>query len=133
VRRRQFLSLAGVSVPLWALTLLDEALIRLPEPPGPVSASSVANSLRTCRALYGKARHADLVTSLPELLTTAHQLAESTGTPQAWATLASCYELATHTLSKLGSHESSRLAADRAVIYARLAQSPVATALATVR
>lgn len=131
VRRRQFLSLAGVSVPLWALTLLDEALIRLPEPAGPGSATSLANSLPSCRALYGKDRHTDLVTSLPALLTAAHQHTESTGSRQAWAMLASCYELATHTLSKLGSHESSRLTADRAVIYARLAESPVAVAVAT--
>lgn len=131
MHRRQFLAMAGLSVPVWALARLDESLTLMPDPPGPVSATAAADHLDRCRALYDKGRHTDLVTNLPDLLAAGHQHAESTGTPHSWATLASSYELATHILSNLGSHDSSRLTADRAVIYARHAESPVTIATAT--
>ncbi|HCT79064.1 MAG TPA: transcriptional regulator [Micromonosporaceae bacterium] len=96
-----------------------------------VSAATVASRLAEGRALYDNGRHTQLVARLPDLLAAAHQRAEAAAGPAMWATVASCYELATHALSKLGRHESSRLTADRAMTYARLSESAVAVALSS--
>lgn len=131
VHRRQFLTLATLSVPLWALTALDDSLAILPEPTTNPSATPVAARLRVCRAWYDSDHNTQLVAGLPELLAVAHRSAEDCDRPEAWANLAACYELATHTLSKLGRHQSSRLTADRAITFARRSQSPVAVGLAS--
>jgi hypothetical protein len=43
--------------------------------------------------------------------------------------VAACYDLATHALNKIGQHAASRLTADRAMAYARRADSPLAVAM----
>ncbi|TCO55691.1 helix-turn-helix domain-containing protein [Actinocrispum wychmicini] len=128
VLRSQFLILAGLTVPQWALAALDDALIVLPPTNGPVSGGDVTRRLAAGRALFDNDRHGQLVTALPDLLAAAHLHAEGTDLPSAWAICSSCYELATHTLAKLG-RPSCLMAADRATASARRTESPVVLAL----
>ncbi|MFC7586920.1 hypothetical protein ACFQYP_26695 [Nonomuraea antimicrobica] len=71
-----------------------------------------------------------LVDRLPGLLSVAHAVAEQDRGPSGYARLASCYELATDVLAKLGA-PARRITADRATAYARLSGSQVAMASAT--
>jgi hypothetical protein len=125
------LTMAGLSVPFWALAKLDDALAVLPDPGDGDPATTVSAKLSTGRALYDNGQHTRLVAVLPELLATAHRHAETTDHPTNWRVVASCYELATHALSKLGRLDASRLTADRAVTYAQRSESPVAVALSS--
>jgi transcriptional regulator with XRE-family HTH domain len=129
--RRQFLTLAGLTVPLRALAALDDALVVLPPTNRPVSCRDVTHGLATGRVLFDKDQHGQLVTALPDVLATAHQYIATTDRPLAWAPVASCYVLATHILSKLGRLPSSMVAADRGIHSARKTESPIAIATAT--
>ncbi|MDQ3578695.1 MAG: helix-turn-helix domain-containing protein, partial [Actinomycetota bacterium] len=132
VQRRQFLiTAAGVSVPHGLLTRLDDALVSLPQAPGPVTAKTVTTLLATSRALFDAANYTTLVAALPDLMAAAHEHADTTDDPAVLSRVAACYELATHTLDKIGRHQASRLTADRAMIYARQADSPLAIALSS--
>ena len=128
VQRRQFLATAGLTVPAWVLTRLDDALAALPEPTRPPTLGAVTTRLATARRLFDTGNHTQLVAELPDLLAAAHHLAETGGPAQA-ATVAACYELATHALNKIGHYPASRLTADRATTYARLSGSATAVAL----
>lgn len=130
VDRRQLLATAGLTIPAWVLTRLDDALAVLPEPTNPPSPATVTARLAAGRHLFDTGNHTQLVATLPDLLAAAHQLGD-TGDTEHYATVASCYELATHALSKIGRHPSSRLTADRAMTYAQLSGSPEAVALSS--
>jgi transcriptional regulator with XRE-family HTH domain len=132
VQRRQFLAAAaGIAVPQGLLARLDDALVCLPQAPGPVTAPTVAARLVASRALFDSARYTTLVAGLPDLLAAAHEHADTTDKQAALSIVAACYELATHTLDKIGHHQASRLTADRAMTYARRADSPLAVALSS--
>lgn len=132
VQRRQFLTAtAGITIPTGMLNRLDDALVALPSAPGPATAGSVAARLAASRALFDTASYTDLVAGLPDLLASAHELADATGEPAALTCVAACYELATHTLDKIGRRQASRLTADRSMIYARRSDSPLAVALSS--
>jgi hypothetical protein len=66
---------------------------------------------------------------LPDLLATAHADTAS-HEPAAYRRLTACYTLASETLNKAGAHEASRLTADRAIIFADLAESPLSKTVA---
>ncbi|ACU38393.1 helix-turn-helix transcriptional regulator [Actinosynnema mirum] len=128
VDRRAFLTLTGGAMSAGLLTGVGDALIRLPAPPARNSPTTVAALLERGRALFDQGRHARLVQALPTLLSAAHDLVD--GDRHGHRALSSCYQLATHTLDKVGAHEHSSRAADRAVTHARLSGSPTAQALA---
>lgn len=133
VQRRQFLiTAAGVAVPHRLLARLDDALVSLPQAPGPVTATTVTALLAGSRALFDAASYTALVAGLPDLLAAAHEHADATpDDPAALARVAASYELATHTLDKIGRHQASRITADRAMAHARRADSPLAMALSS--
>ena len=129
VQRRQFLvAVAGMAIPATALTRLDDALVALPAAAGPVSPTAVVARLGASRALYDTASYTALVAGLPDLLATAHEVADSSDDPAALGDVAACYDLATHVLNKIGRHQASRLTADRAMAYARRSESPLTVA-----
>ncbi|MDT0451130.1 helix-turn-helix domain-containing protein [Streptomyces hesseae] len=80
--------------------------------------------------LFDAGRHAQLLETLPTLLADAHAAAR-TGSQSAYATLSSCYSLVSRVLTKIGRYERSRLTADRALTYADLSGSAIATAEAS--
>lgn len=127
--RRQFLTIS-LAVPTWMLTRLDDALAVLPEPSAQPSTSSVAAKLAAGRRLYDAGKHIQLIAGLPSLLTATHYLATA-GNPTDYERVAAAYDLATHTLNKIGRHDASRLTADRAMLYARLSGSPLTVALSS--
>jgi transcriptional regulator with XRE-family HTH domain len=132
VQRRQFLATtAGLAFPHGVLHRLDDALAVLPAASGPVTAGTVTTRLAASQALFDRAQYTALVAGLPDLLASAHELADTGGAPTALATVAACYDLATHTLNKIGQHQASRLTADRGLNYARRADSPLALALSS--
>ncbi|GAA2679183.1 MULTISPECIES: hypothetical protein [Actinosynnema] len=128
VDRRGFLTLIGGAVSAGLLDRVGDALIALPPPPARNSPAAVAALLDRGRALFDRGRHGQLVQALPTLLAAAHELAG--GDRRGHRALASCYELATHTLDKVGALADAGRAADRAVTHARLSGSPAALALA---
>jgi transcriptional regulator with XRE-family HTH domain len=132
VQRRQFLvTAAGLTIPHGALRRLDDALVALPAAPGPVTAANVTARLAASQTLFDRAQYAALITGLPDLLAAAHELADTSTHPAAQGIVAACYDLATHTLNKIGQHPASRLTADRAMSYARRADSPLALAMSS--
>jgi hypothetical protein len=70
------------------------------------------------------------VAELPGLLAIAHEAAGRGRDPVAYTQLASCYDLATETLNKIGRYGASRITADRATASAGLSGSPIAMAAA---
>ncbi|MFB4271407.1 hypothetical protein [Nonomuraea sp. GTA35] len=74
--------------------------------------------------LFDRGELARLVAALPDLLAVAHKSVEQRPTPDAFIWAAACYGLATEALSRAGRQASSRLAADRAIMLARLSGSP---------
>jgi transcriptional regulator with XRE-family HTH domain len=129
VLRRQFLT-TSLTVPTWMLTMLDDALAILPEPSTQPLASSVEAKLTAGHRLFGTGNHIQLIAGLPDLLAAAHHLAAA-GNPADYDRVAACYDLATHTLNKIGRHYASRLTADRAMLYAHLSGSPLTVALSS--
>ena len=129
VQRRQFLiAAAGITIPTGVLTRLDDALVALPAASGPVTTGTVAARLAASHARFDTARYTALVAELPDLLAAAHELADATDVPAALSHVAASYALATRTLNKIGRYQASRLTADRAMAYARRADSPLAVA-----
>lgn len=136
VQRRDFLiaagvAAAGITVPHRLLVRLDDALVSLPQAPGPITLSTVTARLAAARAQFDVADYTALVAGLPDLLAAAHEHADTTDDPAALSRVAACYELATHTLNKIGHHQASRLTADRAMNYARRSDSPLAVAMSS--
>jgi transcriptional regulator with XRE-family HTH domain len=128
---RRTLITAGLAIPLAALAGMDDALAILPAPSSAATVPGVTHRLAHARKLFDAGDLARLTTGLPDLIAAAHHAAEHDHDPGAWAILASCYDLATGTLDKVGSYASSRVTADRATTYAALSGSPVAMAAAS--
>ncbi|EMF02261.1 helix-turn-helix transcriptional regulator [Streptomyces mobaraensis NBRC 13819 = DSM 40847] len=128
LRRRSLLAAAGTAVPLQLLAGIDEALAAPPEPHSPPA--SVAPRLARAHGLFDAGRHAQLLEALPALLADA-RAATAARTEATYATLSSCYSLASRVLTKIGHYERSRITADRAITYADLSGDPIATAAAS--
>ncbi|MEU3874078.1 MULTISPECIES: helix-turn-helix transcriptional regulator [Streptomyces] len=128
LRRRTLLTTAGVAGTLRLLAGIDDALAAIPSSPG--AAMPVPPRLTRAQALFDGGRHTELLETLPALLADAHD-ATRDGSPLAYATLSSCYALASRVLTKIGRYERSRLTADRALTYGDLSGSAIATAAAS--
>ena len=117
-------------MPLSLLTRLDDALALMPAADGQAATADVARQLAQARAWFDKADLARLIAGFPALLALAHEAAGRRGDPEAYVRLATCYDLATETLSKIGRYQASRITADRATTCAALSGSPIAMAAA---
>lgn len=128
--RRELLA-AGVAVSVTALGRFDNALAALPAPHQVPSPAGIDTRLRQARRLFDHGHLPRLLDELPDLLATAHDLADQGHhDPTDFARLSACYNLATDTMTKIGRRDTSRITADRATTYARLSGSPVARATA---
>jgi hypothetical protein len=125
MRRRTLLTVAGQAVPAHLVTRLDETLAVMPASDGP-DVDLGARLLRA-RGLFDAGEHARLLGVIPGLLAAGHAAARSRD-EVAYARLSSAYSLTTNVLTKIGRHPQSRITADRAVLYADLAGSPVSSA-----
>jgi transcriptional regulator with XRE-family HTH domain len=125
MRRRTVLA----TVPAGLLTRLDHALAVPGQPTAAARQLGAATQYRQARKLFDAGQLAQLIDAMPELLATAHADTASHD-PLAYAQLTACYTLASETLNKAGAHEASRLTADRAVIFADLAESPLSRTVA---
>lgn len=128
MRRRELLTAGGLAIPLRLLTRLDDALALLPTSAHANSPAEVSAQLADARRRFDSSDLARLVTDLPDLLAAAHETAEQVGNPAAHARLATCYDLATEALSKIGRYSSARITADRATTYAAMSDSPITMA-----
>jgi len=125
MRRRTLLA----AVPAGLLTRLDHTLAMPTQPTSAAQALGAAVQYRRVRKLFDAGQLAQLIAALPDLLATAHA-DTSTHEPAAYAQLTACYTLASESLNKAGVHEASRLTADRAIVFADLAESPLSRTLA---
>ncbi|WP_344885955.1 hypothetical protein [Nonomuraea antimicrobica] len=127
MRRRALLAAVGLSIPIHLIQKVDDVLAVPLEPEAPADHTEIAQQLQVARRQYDTSALSMLVAGLPALLTAARDMAERSGTPGGWALLASCYDLATDTMNKVGRPATARLTADRAVLYADRSGDPVAT------
>lgn len=125
MRRRTVLA----TVPAGLLTRLDHSLALPGTPPAAAQTLGTTAQYRRARKLFDAGQLAQLVDALPDLLASAHA-DTATHEPVAYARLTACYTLASESLNKAGAHEASRLTADRAVVYADLAESPMSRTVA---
>lgn len=125
MRRRTVLA----TVPAGLLIRLDHALAVSGHPSDTAQRIGAAAQYRRARQLFDAGQLAQLIDAMPDLLATAHA-ATATHDPLAYAQLTACYTLASETLNKAGAHEASRLTADRAVVFADLAESPLSRTVA---
>ena len=117
------------TVPAGLLVRLDHALAAPAQPTNAARDLGAAAQYRHARKLFDAGQLARLIDVMPSLLATAHA-DTATHHPVAYAQLTACYTLASETLNKAGAHEASRLTADRAVIFADLAESPLSPTVA---
>jgi DNA-binding XRE family transcriptional regulator len=128
MRRRTLMAAAGLTVPMHLLTLLDDALALSAAPAPADSTGQVAARLERARTQFDAGALTPLVGELPDLLASAHTLAGQAEAPRSCALLASCYDVATETLVKLGRSTASRITADRSTAWAARSGSPIAMA-----
>lgn len=128
MRRRTLLAAAGLAAPAQFLTGVDDALASVPAPTG--SPIPLGARLARARWLFDTGKHADLLTTLPDLLGDMHADARTTRGDFAYARLSATYSLASQALTKIGRYERARLTSDRAALYADLSGSPLVTAAA---
>lgn len=124
MRRRTVLA----TVPAGLLARFDQAAVPA-QPTTAVRQLGAVAQYRRARSLFEAGQLAQLLDAMPDLLTAAHADAASHH-PAAYAQLTACYALASETLNKTGAHQASRLAADRAVTFADLAESPLSRTVA---
>ncbi|MEW1674875.1 helix-turn-helix transcriptional regulator [Streptomyces noursei] len=127
MRRRTLLAVAGLAVPASLLASATDALASMPAPtrsPIPLDARLV-----TARALFDAGQNARLLEALPGLLADAHHAARGRE-DLALARLSATYSLWSQVLVKVGGYDASRLAADRAMVYAEWSGSPLVAAAA---
>ncbi|MCW2765806.1 MAG: Transcriptional regulator, contains XRE-family domain, partial [Nocardioides sp.] len=128
MRRRTLMAAAGLSVPLHLLAVLDDALALSPSPAETAEASQIKTRLAAARRQYDAGTLTPLVSGLPDLLSTAQEMADRAAAPAAFALLAACYDMATEALNKIGRGGASRITADRSTTWAARSGSPVAMA-----
>ena len=128
MRRRTLLTAVGLSIPLAALQRFDDALAVPQHPDRPAQPAQIAQQLRAARARFDAAELTGLIAILPGLLASAREAAERAQTPAAWALVSASYNLATDTLNKVGSKDSARITAERALLYADRSEDAVAKA-----
>ena len=128
MRRRTLLTAVGLSIPLAALQRVDDALAIPQQPERSAEPSQIAQQLRAARRQFDAAELTGLIATLPGLLASAREAAEHAQTPAAWALVAASYNLATEALAKVGSKDSARITAERALLYADRSEDAVAKA-----
>ncbi len=127
MRRRTLLAAAGLAAPASLLVGMNDALASLPDPTG--SSASLDARLAHARGLFDAGQNTKLLRALPGLLADANDAAR-TREEIALARLSAAYSLASRVLTKVGDYGTSRLAADRAMLYAEWSGSPIASAAA---
>lgn len=130
VRRRDMLAVVGLAVPAHLLTGMNDVATLMPTTTDVVSPAAMARRLARARKLFDVGDTVHLIRILPSLLASAHDLARARKNPVAFTLLASCYNLATDALIKVGDTANSSITADRAVTYASLSESPAVAAFA---
>lgn len=127
MRRRTLLAAAGLAAPASLLAGVSDALASIPDPTG--SPVPLDTRLAAARRLFDVGQNAKLLRALPGLLADANQGARA-HEEIALARLSTAYSLASRVLTKVGNYGDSRLAADRAMLYAEWSGSPLAAAAA---
>lgn len=125
--RRRTLLAAGLAAPTTLVLGLENALASMPDPTG--SPIPLDTRLATARRHFDVGQNAELLQVLPGLLADAHHAARGRQEMPV-ARLSSAYSLASQVLTKIGRYDQSRLAADRAKVYADLSGSPLVAAAA---
>ncbi|MCC2275442.1 helix-turn-helix domain-containing protein [Streptomyces sp. ET3-23] len=126
MRRRTLLAAAGLAAPASLLAGVSDALASIPDPTGlPVPLDS---RLAAARWLFDAGQNSKLLRALPGLLADANHAASRAHEEIALARLSTAYSLASRVLTKVGNYGDSRLAADRAMLYAEWSGSPLAAA-----
>jgi transcriptional regulator with XRE-family HTH domain len=129
MRRRSVLAVGLVAPQL--LVGVDEALAAVPTAgQAPVAGRApVAFGARMVRArgLFDAGRYTQVLDALPGLLGDAHRSALNR-TEAGFGQLSVCYSFAVDVLTKFGSYDRARIAADRATVYADLSGSVIAGA-----
>jgi transcriptional regulator with XRE-family HTH domain len=128
MRRRTLLAATGLAVPASLLAGVSDALASVPDPTG--SPVPLDARLAAARELFDAGRNSRLLRVLPGLLADATHAASPAQEDVALARLSTAYSLASSVLTKVGNYGDSRLAADRATLYAQWSGSPLAAAAA---
>ncbi|WP_018545428.1 helix-turn-helix domain-containing protein [Streptomyces sp. LaPpAH-108] len=128
MRRRRLLAATGLAVPASLLAGVSDALASIPDPTG--SPVPLDSRLAAARGLFDAGQNAELLRVLPGLLADARHAASPAHEEMALARLSTAYSLAGRVLTKVGRYGDSRLAADRAALYAEWSGSPLAAAAA---
>ncbi|MGG7574133.1 helix-turn-helix domain-containing protein [Streptomyces sirii] len=128
MRRRTLLTAAGLAAPAALLAGVSNALASTPDPTG--SPVPLATRLDAARGLFDAGQNSKLLRALPGLLADANHAASAAHEEMALARLSTAYSLASRVLTKVGNYGDSRLAADRATLYAEWSGSPLAAAAA---
>ncbi|MER5968525.1 helix-turn-helix transcriptional regulator [Streptomyces sp. NPDC002055] len=128
MRRRTLLAAAGLAAPASLLVGVSDALASIPDPTG--SPVPLDSRLAAARGLFDAGQNSKLLRVLPGLLADANHAASPAHEEIALARLSTAYSLASRVLTKVGHYGDSRLAADRATLYAEWSRSPLAAAAA---
>ncbi|MFJ2819354.1 MULTISPECIES: helix-turn-helix domain-containing protein [unclassified Streptomyces] len=128
MRRRTLLTAAGLAVPASLLAGVSDALASVPDPTG--SPVPLDSRLAAARELFDAGQNSKLLRALPGILADAKHAASPAHEKIALARLSTAYSLASRVLTKVGNYGDSRLAADRATLYAEWSGSPLAAAAA---
>ncbi|MER0476906.1 helix-turn-helix transcriptional regulator [Streptomyces sp. Edi2] len=128
MRRRMLLAAAGLAAPASLLVGVSDALASIPDPTG--SPVPLDSRLAAARGLFDAGQNSKLLRALPGLLADANHAASRAHEEIALARLSTAYSLASRVLTKVGHYGDSRLAADRAMLYAEWSGSALAAAAA---
>lgn len=128
MRRRTLLTATGLAVPASLMAGVSDALASVPDPTG--SPVPLDSRLAAARALFDAGQNSRLLCVLPGLLADANHAASPVHEEVALARLSTAYSLASSVLRKVGNYGDSRLAADRATLYAEWSGSPLAAVAA---
>src|SRR5690348_3528315 len=112
MRRRTLIKAVGLSVPLPLLLAMEDALAVPVKSNRPAALAEIRQRLQAARGQFDASALTPLLGAFPALLSTALDTAKRVDTPAGWATLASCYNLATDALNKVGRKNTARITAD---------------------
>jgi hypothetical protein len=115
MRRRTLIAAAGLTVPLHLLQALEDALVAPVEPGRPQRLIEIQKRLQRARSQFDASELTPLIDELRGTLSAADDAAKRENRPEGWALLASCYNLATDALHKVGRKETAHLTANRGV------------------